>query len=428
MQSGFFERHPSWAVLGYRDFRLLLLGTALVNVVMPFHFLTQVFWVEDHYSDRTAVLYVSLIAASRGLAGLVFSLIGGAIADRFERRRVLLACEALSLAVNGIVALMMITSPFGDATVFAVIVCTFGAAGIMSIDAPARAAAIPSIVGRENIASAISINTLAMQMTLPLSLPLIGVLNGIFAPGPLYAWSLIAWAGILPAIALLRFRSYGGADHGVGMLTNVGRGLRYASSNATILSIVAMVAIIQIVGMPGVANPLGPVWMTQVLGLSKAQFGFMAMTWGIGAMGASLAMARNRRIGQRGSTIWFAGLVFSVSILVFGYSRNVPLTAFANFTLGASFSLLLVSSTTIIQGVVADEMRGRVMALFPLVMGVAQLATAPIGAIGQQIGLPALVPALGYLTLALCIGLILQRPGLRHVRPVVAAPVAVMPE
>ena len=414
--TGFLSRHPSLKVFGYRDYRLLLLGTMLVGMVMPFHFLTQVFWIQEHYRGR-AVLYVSLIAASRGLAGLLFSLAGGAIADRFERRRVLLACESASLLIQGVVALLMITMPFGEATIFAVVICTFFASGVMSIDAPARSAAIPSIVGRENIAAAISLNTLAMQMTLPLTLPLVGVLNGIFAPGPLYAWSLLIWVAILPAIAALRFRSHGGADRRAGMLANIGRGLRYTWRNTTILAIIAMVALIQVVGMPGVANPLGPVWMTQVLGLSKTQFGFMAMTWGIGAMLASATIARFRAVAQHGSSIWFAGLLFSVSVLVFGYSRSVPLTAFANFTLGAAFSLLLVSSTTIIQGIVVDDMRGRVMALFPLVMGFAQLNTAPVGAIGQAIGLPALVPALGWLTLALCLALILLRPALRHVRP-----------
>ncbi|MGI8925805.1 MAG: MFS transporter [Tepidiformaceae bacterium] len=416
MLSGYFERRASLHALAYRDFRVLVAGTTLVGMAMPLQFLTQVFWVQDNYAARS-VLYVSLIAASRGLAMLLFSLIGGAIADRFERRRVLLACESASLAVNAVVAALMLTNPFGEATIVAVVVCTFAAAGVMSIDAPARSASIPAIVGREHLANAISLNTLAMQMTLPLTLPLVGILNGLFEPGQVYAGSLLMWGAILPLIATLRYRSIGSADKRQGMLGNIRAGLGYSWRHGTILAVIAIVVVVQVIGMPGVANPLGPVWMTEVLGLSETQFGFMAMTWGIGAMLASVAMARFRSIPQRGATLWVAALIFGASVLVFGYSRNIPLTAAANFALGAAFSLMLVASATIIQEIVSDEMRGRVMALFPLTLGVAQLNTAPVGAIGQGIGLPTLVPLLGWLTIAACLAVMLARPQLRMVRP-----------
>jgi MFS family permease len=78
--------------LRHRDFAVLLGGTTLVGFVMPMQFLTQIFWIQDEYPGRD-VLYVALLAGVRGSAMLTFSLLGGAIADRFERRRVLLACE-----------------------------------------------------------------------------------------------------------------------------------------------------------------------------------------------------------------------------------------------------------------------------------------------------------------------------------------------
>jgi len=74
--------------LSHRDFRLLLAGSAAVSFVMPMQFLTQIFWIQDRYESRE-VLYVGLIAASRGSAMLLFGLIGGAFADRFERRNFL---------------------------------------------------------------------------------------------------------------------------------------------------------------------------------------------------------------------------------------------------------------------------------------------------------------------------------------------------
>src|SRR4051812_43556298 len=114
--------------LAQRDFRLLLAGSALVSFVQPMQFLTQLFWVQDTYPEHS-IFFVGLLGASRGSAMLLFSLLGGAFADRFERRRVLLCCECAALCINALVALLMLTEPLGGATFAALLVLTFLAAG-----------------------------------------------------------------------------------------------------------------------------------------------------------------------------------------------------------------------------------------------------------------------------------------------------------
>ena len=189
-EGSFFRRHQSMRALAHRDFRLLLAGSAIVSFVMPVQFLTQVFWVEDHYAARQ-VLYVGLLGVSRGAAMLLFSLFGGAIADRFERRRVLLFCESTALGLNTLVALLMLTHPFGEATMIALLCLTFAAAGNMAIDMPARTASTPAIVGMEDLANGISLQMIAQQLATPLSLPLVGLLNSVFDSGQVYAGTLV---------------------------------------------------------------------------------------------------------------------------------------------------------------------------------------------------------------------------------------------
>ncbi len=426
MSAGFFERRASMQALQYRDFRLLLAGTTLVGILMPLQFLTQVFWVQQEYVGRT-VLYTALIAASRGLAMLLFALIGGALADRYERRMLLILCESASGIITAVVAVIMITNPFGHATIAAVCALSFLSSGVMSIDQPARQASIPAVVGMKSLGNAVSLNALAMQMTLPLSLPLVGLLNTFWSPGTVYLMTVGGYAVIVPLLFALRFRSTGTGDRAVGMVRNIAEGMRYSWRDPTIFGVIAIVFVVQVVGMPGVANPLGPVWMTEILGLSEAEFGFMAMTWGIGAMAASLMMARFRVLPQRGSTLCVAAFTFAFGILLFGYSRYIPLTIVANFALGAAFAVMLVASTTIIQSMVADEMRGRVLGLFPLTMGLAQLNAAPVGGFGQWLGLPVVVPALGWITLALCALVLLTRPQLRSLTATPAPEVSPAP-
>ncbi len=407
--------------LRHRDFAFLLGGMTLVGFVMPMQFITQIFWIQDEYPERD-VLYVALLSGVRGSAMLIFSLLGGAIADRFERRRVLLTCETLALSLNAMVALLMLTNPFGGAGVVALFVITFFAAGNQAVDMPTRSASIPAVVGMRDLSNAIALNMIAMQAGFLFAPPLVGVLNEAFSPGQVYAGTLLAWGLILPLIAMLRFRSRGEANRAVGMLTNIREGLQYTRRDQTIFAVIMLVLVMQVVGMPGVAS-LGPLWMRDVMDLSKAGFGFMAFTWGLGGACASLLFVFRHGLSGRGTTLVTVTLLFAVGVIVFGHSRLIPVTAGANFTLGFCMVATNVTSSTIAQHVVSEEMRGRVMGLFPLMMGLAMLAAAPVGAVGQVAGLEVVVPTLGWTTLALIATIVVFRPQVRRVDGTEARPV-----
>jgi MFS family permease len=347
MISAFFGQYESMRALRHRDFQLLLAGSTIVGFTMPVQFLTQIFWIEDTYTSRE-VLYVGLLAASRGLALLAFSLLGGAIADRFERRRVLLGCESTALTLNALIAILMIANPFGEATMAALLALTFLAAGNMAIDMPTRTASIPAIVGMGDLSNGISLQMIGQQLAAPLALPLAGVLNGMFDAGYVYAGSLGAWLLILPLISSLRYHSVGEADRAESVLGNVRAGLAYSWREPTIFGVVLMVLILYVVGMPG-PSTRGPVWMTSVLGLSKAQFGAIAMTWGLGAMVGSFVFAHQHALARRGATLCAMTLTFAVSAIIFGHSRLIPLTAVVNFTLGFSLVGTMVSASTVVQ-------------------------------------------------------------------------------
>ncbi len=413
--------------LRHRDFALLLGGMGLVGFVTPMQFLTQIFWIQDEYPDRD-VLYVALLSGVRGSAMLTFSLLGGAIADRFERRRVMLGCETMALVLNGLVALLMLMNPFGGAGVVALFVITFFAAGNQAIDLPTRSASIPAVVGMRDLSNAIALNMIAMQAGFLFAPPLVGVLNEAFDAGQVYAGTLLAWGLILPLIAMLRFRSRGEANRSVGMLANIKEGLTYTRRDQTLFAVIMLVVVMQVLGMPGVAA-LGPLWMREVMDLSKAGFGFMAFGWALGGACASLLFVFRHNLAQRGATLVAVTLLFAVGVIVFGHSRFIPLTAVANFMLGFCMVATNITSSTIAQHVVSEEMRGRVMGLFPLMMGLAMLTAAPVGAIGQVVGLEVVVPTLGWITLTMILAIVFVRPQVRRIdgRSERPAPVAAVP-
>ena len=409
-------RVQAFRAFRHRNFRLLLAGTVLVGMVQPLHFVTQIFWVQEVYPDRE-IIYTGVLMGARGVATLLFSLIGGAIADRFERRLVLLGCESTSLVLNGFVALLMLTTPFGGATIVGVVALTFFAAATQAIDHPARQASIPAVVGMNDLGSAISLNSAAQQLMIPIAIPIAGVLNDVTGAGPLYAGSLVIWLGILPLIALLDYKSRGTAlIAGRQMLRAVAEGLQYTRRHLIILGAVALVFVMHGVGMPGVGN-LGVIWATDILDVGGSGFALMAFGWGGGAVAGSMYFAQRPDVAGRGMTLVLAALAFAVSAILFAYSRSIWLTAIINVGLGVSLSASTISASVIIQQKVAEGVRGRVLGLLPLTNGVAMLLTFPISAVAQEAGLPIVVTVLGWVTLALAIAIVLALPQIRRVRP-----------
>ncbi len=403
----------AFRALRHRNFRFLLAGTVLVGLVGPLHFVTQIFWVQHVYPEQQ-IIYTGLLLGGRGLATLLFSLIGGAIADRFERRQVLLGCESASLVLNIFVALLMLMTPFGGATIIGVVALTFLASATQAIDHPARQASIPSVVGMDDLGNAISLNSAAQQLMIPIAIPLAAVLNGAVGPGVLYAASLFTWLGIIPLIAMLDYESRGEA--GRQMLRAVVDGLLYTRRHVVILAAVGLVFVMHGVGMPGVGN-LGVIWATEILEVGEEGFALMAFGWGGGAVAGSMYFAQRPDVAGRGSTLVLAAIAFAVSAIIFAFSRSIWLTAATNVGLGVALSASTVSASVIIQQKVVEGMRGRVMGLFPLTNGFAMLLTLPISAVAQSAGLPIVLTVLGWTTLGLSALIVLVVPQIRRVRP-----------
>jgi predicted MFS family arabinose efflux permease len=154
-------------------------------------------------------------------------------------------------------------------------------------------------------------------------------------------------------------------------------------------------------GFPAVAN-LGPTWITTVVGVSFRNFGFVAITWGAGAFLTSLFLARFPLLERRGTVLAIATIAFALSFLIFTVP-TIPTAVIGNLGLGIALAAAQISSMTLVQQLVPNEVRGRVMSLLQLNMGIAQLMTLPLAAIAQATSLETLFPALAVSVLVVVI-------------------------
>jgi predicted MFS family arabinose efflux permease len=408
------------APLRVPDFRLLLGGFALGQLLMPLQFLTQILWMQEFAPKDVWLILVALIGASRGVGALTFGLYGGALADRFDRRQLLLATQGLQLVTTvGIAALMFVSA--GGAVAFALFFfLTFLHAGLQSIDAPTRLAIVPDILGPDLTPAGISLNQAAAQLAMPVGMFATGFIVHAFGFGGAYLLSAVGHVVTLVFLALMSYRAAARRGrpgrYGLGeALHDVREGLAYARHHPLILGVIVLVVTMMSLGFPAVAN-LGPTWVTTVVGVPIKNVGYVVMWWGLGALVAALALARFSSIERRGALIGGGAVLFALSFVVFVADHTELNVAVGNFGIGVGMTVATVSSTILIQQLVPNEVRGRLMSIFQLNMGFAQLMTLPIAALGQWLTLPVLFPGLAALMLASVLLILIVKPDIVRAR------------
>ncbi len=417
---------PALAPLEDREFRLLLVGFAIGQMLMPLQFFTQILWVQESAPRDIWLILVALIGAARGVGSLLFGLYGGALADRFDRRKLLIATQVLLVISTFTIGGLMLTGikgPLGFAVFYAL---TFLAAGLQAIDAPTRLAIVPDVLGPDRVSAGMALNQAAGQLAMPMALFGMGFFVTTLGFGGAYLFSAVGHVIAIGCLTLMHYtpattqHQDAGTPYRFGKaLDDVRDGMRYARAHPEVLWVILLLVAMMALGFPATAN-LGPTWITTVIGVSVANVGFVAMNWGFGAFFGAVLMARFASYEKRGRLIAFGAALFAVSFVVFVARPLVPFAVIGNFGLGAGMTIAMVSSTVLIQHVVPNQVRGRIMSLVQLNMGCAQLMTLPVAMIGQWLPLTTLFPAMSLITLAAIASILVFRPQIRHA--VIVAP------
>jgi MFS family permease len=405
-----------FAPLRFRDFRLLWIGMVVASTTQPIQFFAQAWLVISHADSDIRILLLGVLGAIRGSAMLAFGLFGGALADRWDRRHLLMMTQSLSFVLTGVTGVTMLLEPFSGYSLLAfAFTLFFFQTAAQAIDLPTRQALVPRLVPSEFLQKAIALMTMAMQFSMPVSIFLAGALVDALGVGGGYLVSLLGYAAVL--IALLLQRSDAKAHllattTRVSVLRNVTEGLAYAKGHKTVVGVILVILTMNGLAMP-VVNALGPVWFNQVLGLGPAAMGRIVTFWGVGSILASFGMASVS--GRFHGPMFFAtAAAFGFAIFTLGMTRWLPGAALAYFSLGLLMVLTQVNGTTILQSVVSNQYMGRVMSLMLLGQGISQLGALPLGVLAQAAGLENAVPALGLTSLGVVVILALMLPAVRR--------------
>ncbi|MEW6108324.1 MAG: MFS transporter [Nitrospirota bacterium] len=355
-----------FSALYYRDFRLFWAGQIISLSGTWMQSVAQGWLV---YSLTKSPLYLGMVAAAASLPILLFTLIGGVIADRFPKRNLLLITQGLSI----LPAIMLgILTSLGMITVWQVALLAAFLGTINAVDIPTRQSFLIEMVGKGNIVNAIALNSAAF--------------HGARMIGPVIAGMLITYLGI-PAcffinalsfiaviIALSKMKIKGETKvSSEGVAKDLMKGIDFIKGNREIIRVVTLIAVFSLIGIPYIT--LLPVFAAEVFHEGAKGFGFLIGASGIGALIAAVGIAAKGNIENKTKFMSVAGLCFSLSLFAFSLSKIFWLSLVVIMFAGWGMVSYLASANSYIQVSVPDELRGRVMSVYSFVF----LGTVPIG-------------------------------------------------
>lgn len=394
--------------LGFRGFRILWTGMLFASGTLAFQYYAQMWLI---YSITDSAWLLGVLGGLRGLATLLFGLYGGVLADRMDRRKLLMITGTISLSVTIILGLAVV---LGMTNVWLIFLLIFIGSATGSVDAPIRQALIPELVPAQHIPNAVALTTAAQMGSFAITPVIAGLVIDAIGPGGAYLVSSIGNLGILVALAILPYQSTTVRENPESVFDSVRIGVRFSRGHPMILWIILVAFITGALSFSWFLGLIAQ-WAGDVLAMTPGEYGMLAATWGCGTLAASFALSWIGVINRPGRLFMASSLLFGLSFMVFGLVRALPLVALMYVINGAAWTTANITSTGIVQRIVPNEVRGRVMSLFMLNGAIAQLNSMLLGVIADIIPLEILLPAATGLCTVIVAMLFLSVPTLRSI-------------
>ena len=392
-----------FASLTNRDFFLVWLSNLGAMFAMQMQMVARGWLIYDMTDSALALAWVMF---SFMLPMLIFSLVGGVLADRLRKKGTMIAAQAVNAVATLVLATIIIT---GNVTFTHFIIFGLLNGLVLTLSMPARQAIIPEIVGEKALVNAFALNTASMNLSRILGPGLAGVLIAVIGAGNTTSavgvgviFYIIAGLYLLSIITLKMLHHEGQSvmTERQGMAGDIGAGLKYIRNNSVILGLLIFAFIPLAFGMP--IQFLLPVYNKDVLGLDSVGLGLLMAAMGVGALIGSLVLAGLGDMGHKGLLLLACAMGWAVSLGLFAISTNLYLAMFLLGIVGLFSSIYMAMNMTLVQLASSPDMRGRVMSLMMMTFGLMPIGVFPMSILAGNVGIGVAVLA-GAVGLALLI-------------------------
>lgn len=392
----------TFAALRHRNFRLLWVSLLVSNSGTWLQGVAQDYLV---YQLTGRALDLGAVSLARAVAIISLSFLGGTIADRLDRRRLLMVTQTLFALLAAALGLLVQT---GAVRVWHVVVAAFAGAVILAVDQPARQSLLPHLVPRQDLMNAIALNSITFTGAAAIGPALAGPVVAAFGIPWGFYLNALSFAAVIGAVWAIRLPPAPRRPGGESIRAAVASGLRYIGASRPLLLLVSLLMVVSFFAMP--YQSLLPVLNHRVFDGGVGELGWLRAAPGLGALAGGLVLAYlSQAIRRRGLLLLAGAAGFSAVLLAASATGWFPLTLLLLFLAGLFFTLFQSTTQTLMQQLTDDAMRGRVMSLFAVsVIGTWPLGSLPMAWLADRAGVTAALAVgagiAGTFTLAIWLG------------------------
>ncbi len=309
--------------------------------------------------------------------------VAGVLADRWDKRRLLVATQTLSMLQAAALAFFVLA---GTVQVWQIVTLSLILGIISTFDIPARQSFIVEMVdNREDLGNAIALNSSMFNAARLIGPSIAGLLVAAVGEGICFIVNAFSYLAVIVALLAMHLTPGKPEKAWRHILHELREGVGYAFGFSPIRSILLLIALVSLMGMP--YSILMPVFARDILHGGPHTFGFLMAASGCGALASTVYLASRKNVLGLGRIIVIATTLFGAGIIAFAFSASLPLSLLFLCLTGFGGMALIASSNTILQTIVEDDKRGRVMSLFTMAfIGMAPFGSLIAGALANTIG------------------------------------------
>jgi predicted MFS family arabinose efflux permease len=292
---------------------------------------------------------------------LIFSLFGGVIADRVERKKIMLLSQYLQMSFAVILALLIFTRQI---QVWHIFVLSFLTGSIQSFSGPAYASLLPLLVRREDVSNAVAMNSMQFNLARVLGPALGGIVFGVWGPAACFTLNGLSFVAVIVAYSVISIPPIHERKRETGILEEMKEGFRFVINRPSLLQLTFLAFAGTFLGMP--LFTMLPVVAKRVFGLGAQGLSLFQADYGVGSVVGAVFVASSSYAAKKGKIALLMQLLFAFCLAFFGLSRNLASRVIIAFIAGACIVGVVSLYSSLVQLMITDAMRGRVMSIFML--------------------------------------------------------------
>lgn len=378
VETGFSIRR-TFTALKYPNYKLWFWGQMISMLGTWMQVTAQGFLI---YDLTHSPAYLGYVGFASGLPTWIFMLYGGVIADRISKRKVLMITQSIMMILAAVLAALAFTRVVQP---WHIISLAFMLGTANAFDAPSRVSFVNELVDKADLTNAIALNSTMFNTATATGPAIAGITYAVAGPAWCFTINALSFIGVLIALQKMKLKERLVPVSGRSAFEEIKEGLKYIAKHPVVRILILLVASMSLFGLSFAT--LLPAWSVKILNGDSATNGFLQSARGAGALASALFIASLGRFNYKGRLLTIGSIAFPILMLLFSFVTMVPLSLVVILATGSALILTMNIANSLVQTLVPDKLRGRVMGVYTLTFfGLFPLGALLMGVLAENFG------------------------------------------